>query len=93
MATRAVVKFHRGRPQNGHGFDIFRLGKVETRRNAGIARRAPVGFPSRLELKGDAAEQHRAAARSRQKPDRRVSIPLPSRGVMSGGVLGASLDR
>src|SRR5712671_1125984 len=64
MAARAVVELHRRRPQNRHRFDIVRLGEIETRRHAGIAGRAPIGFPSRLQLERDTAEQHPTAARS-----------------------------
>ena len=88
MAAGAVIELGRRRPQNGHGLDIVRFGKVEAWRHAGISSRAPIGFPSRLQLEGDAAEQHRAAARTRQQPDRGVSIPQPGRRI-----LGARLDR
>ena len=88
VAAGAVVEFHRRRPQNRHGLDIFRFGEIEARRHAGIAGRAPVGLPAGLQLEGDAAEQDRAAARARQQPDRGVPVALPGRGI-----LGAGLDR
>ena len=88
IAAGAVVKFRRSRPQHGDGLDIFRFGEIETRRHAGIARRPPIGFPSRLQLKGDTAQQHCPAARSRQQPDRGMSIPLPWRGILGAGLDG-----
>jgi hypothetical protein len=88
VAAGAVVELHRRRPQHGHGFDIFRFGEVEARWYAGIAGGTPVGFPSRLQRKSDAAHQHRAAARARQQPDRGMAIALPRRRI-----LGTRLDR
>jgi hypothetical protein len=45
-------------------------------------------MPSRLQPNRNAAEQYRAAARSRQQPDGGVRVALPRRGI-----LGANLDR
>jgi hypothetical protein len=81
LTTGAVIEFHRGRPQHRDGFDIVRFREIEARRHPGIAWRPPIGFPARLELKRDAAEQHRAAARARQQPDRGIAVPLPWRRI------------
>ena len=72
-----VVELLRGRPQNRHRFDIVGFREVKARRYAGIAGGAPICLPSRLELEGDAAEQHRAAARARQQPHRGMPVLLP----------------
>jgi hypothetical protein len=88
LSAGAIIEPGRRRPQNGHGLDIVRFGKVEAWRHTGISSRTPIGFPPRLQLEGDAAEQNGTAARTRQKPDSGVSIPQPGRRI-----LGARLDR
>ncbi|MGY3294770.1 hypothetical protein ACVWWP_007837 [Bradyrhizobium sp. LM3.6] len=85
MAAGAVVELQRRRPHHRHRFDIVRLREIEARRNAGIARHAPIGFPAGLDLEGDTAEQDGAAARSREQPHRGMSVTLPRRCVVGMG--------
>ena len=50
IAAGAVGETLRRRPQHGGGFHIIGPGKIESRRNAGIAGIAPIGLPARIKL-------------------------------------------
>ena len=65
-------------------FDILRLREIEARRHAGIARIAPIGLPSRLQLDLDAGAQdapiaRRAACDQRGSSERDVTRPRARR--------------
>ena len=90
----AVVEPHRRRIEHGHRLDVVGGGEVEHRRHAGVARIAPVGFPSRrisISTPARNAPSFARAGAATSRADERASLSQGDASAVTALTEGAAI--